>query len=404
MAAERNFFYRWRSSLTIGSELKVIWEKSDNFDHTGDCRQFEGEIHMSVQRIVAFIARLSFAAVLASPALAAGFVDSVVKAPIAPDGDVAGAPTDIVIYFTDDLDPAHPGLQMRKGEKLVITLPKEVRLIDAENFPVRDLLSAKDCVPGIIKCSTGVLLHGWPQNPILPSFPPGKEVQYTFTHDPAANTITYEVAKDLDGLKFEGPGVKQAHLLLLGFHNPDKPGTYPIQVAYLDANGQEIDSGAGDFLVRPDPAPSINVTSVFVPNDKNGGKPPNPSTIYQQTTVGQAAPMPWDFLVWDTDGKPFVGLELAQKDDKGGAILQGGNKVGSFTIKAPTKASGQKVTGGPSVALPATPVIGKTFGAPIPVGRLTAQFTAGNQPGRYTTALELDGGTRVVMVVDVASE
>jgi len=364
--------------------------------------ELEGENRMLVERIVAHVASLSLAAVLASSALAAGFVDSIVKAPIAPDGDVAGAPTDIVIYFTDDLDPARPGKQMRKGEKLVITLPNEVRLVDAENFPVRDLLSAKDCVPGMIKCSTGVLLHGWPQNPILPSFPPGKEAQYTFTHDPVANTITYEIEKDLNGLKFEGPGVKQAHLLLLGFRNPEKPGTYPIKVAYLDANGQEIDSGVGDFLVRPDPAPSINVTSVFVPNDKNGGKPPNPSTIYQQTTVGQAAPMPWDFLVWDTDGKPFVGLELAQKNDKGGEILQGGKKVGSFTIKAPKQASGQKVTGGPSVALPATPVIGKTFGAPIPVGRLTAQFTAGNQPGRYTTTLELDGGTKVVMVVDVA--
>lgn len=62
------------------------------------------------------------------------------------------------------------------------------------------------------------------------------------------------------------------------------------------------------------------------------------------------------------------------------------------------------MTGGPSVALPATPVIGKTFGAPIPVGRLTAQFTAGNQPGRYTTTLELDGGTKVVMVVEVVTK
>ena len=95
---------------------------------------------MLVERIVAHVASLSLAAVLASSALAAGFVDSIVKAPVAPDGDVAGAPTDIVIYFTDDLDPARPGKQMRKGEKLVITLPNEVRLVDAENFPVRDLL------------------------------------------------------------------------------------------------------------------------------------------------------------------------------------------------------------------------------------------------------------------------
>ena len=30
MAAERNFFHRWRGMTTIGYELGVIWEMSDN--------------------------------------------------------------------------------------------------------------------------------------------------------------------------------------------------------------------------------------------------------------------------------------------------------------------------------------------------------------------------------------
>lgn len=337
----------------------------------------------------------------ATPSQSSGFVASVVKAPIAPDGDVAGARTDIVIYFAVDLDPSRPGEQLRKGDKLIVTLPKAFKLTDGAGFPVRDLLSAKDCVPGMIKCSTGVLLHGWPQHPVLPSFPPGKETQYTFSHDPAANTITYTIAKDLQGLNFKGPGIKQAHLLLLGFRNPDKPGGYTIKVSYMDAKGNEMDSGEAELTIRPNIAPSINITSVFVPNDKKGGKPPNPNTIYQRTTVGSAAPMPWDFLVWDTDGKPFVGLTLAQENDAGGKILQNGATVGRFTIKAPKKATGQKVSGGPSVALPTTPVIGKTFGKPIPVGRLTARFTAGSKPGRYSTTFTLDGGTSATMVVDV---
>jgi hypothetical protein len=330
-----------------------------------------------------------------------GIVSSVIKAPVAPDGDVAGAATDFVINLSVNMDPAVPGRVLRKGESIRIKLPPGFTFAKQKNHPIKDVLGAPDCKPGLLKCSTGVLLQGWPQNPILPSFPPGKTQQYSLSFDSSSNTLIYSAKKDIDGIPFPGPGIKQAHLILLGFRNPKQPGSYPIRVGIFDSAGKERESGVGHLTVRPDPAPSINVTSVFVPGDVKGGKPPNPNTIYQKTKAGKSAPMPWDFLVWDTDGKAYVGVEIVQKGDAGGTLVHNGKTIGRFSISSPQGAKGQKVAGGPSVRLPATPVIGKSFGTPIPVGRLTASFTAGSQPGRYYTTFELNGGNSATMVVDV---
>jgi hypothetical protein len=253
----------------------------------------------------------------------------------------------------------------------------------------------------MIKCSTGVLLHGWPQHPILPSFPPGKAAQFSIAFDAASNTIIYTAAKDTGDAMFSGPGIKQIHLLLFGFRNPGQPGSYPIRVSIHDAAGAEKEAGVGHLSIRPDPAPSINITSVFVPDDVKGGKPPNPNTIYQTTKTGQPAPMPWDFLMWDSNGNAYEGVEIVQEDDRGGRLVHNGQLIGRFSISPPNGATGQSVSGGPSVGLPGTPVIGGTFGAPVPTGRLTASFTAGSEPGRYFTTFELYGGNSATMVVDV---
>lgn len=345
-----------------------------------------------------------FTPLLIAPSMAqsaSGIVGSVIKAPIAPDGDVAGAVTDFAISLAVDMDPAKPGKILRAGESIKIQMPKEFRLNNAKNFPVRDLFSAKDCVPGLLKCTTGVLLHGWPQHPILPSFPPGKKQQYTFTHDAAANTIIYTAKIDIDDVPLPGPGIKQIHPMLFGFKNPDKPGSYPIRVSFTDASGNETESGVGYLDILAHIAPSINIATVFVPGDKNGGKPPNPNTIYQKTTLGEAAPMPWDFLVWDTNGKPYEGITVEQKSEAGGSLTHNGKSVGTFSISAPSGAHGQKVEGEPSIKIPGTPIIGKSFGKPIPSGRLTTNFTAGSKPGRYFTTFSLNGGNSVTMIVDV---
>jgi len=340
---------------------------------------------------------------VASGPSGSGIVGSVVKAPISPDGDVAGAVTDFVINLAVDMDPSAPGRVLRMGESIRIQLPDGFALADPENFPVRDLFTAPDCGPGMIKCSTGVLLHGWPQHPILPTFPPGKAAQFSLSHDAASNTMIYTAAKDTGDAQFGGPGIKQIHLLLLGFRNPDQPGNYPIRVGIFDASGAEMEAGVGYLTIRRDPAPSINITSVFVPDDVKGGKPPNPNTIYQTTKTGQAAPMPWDFLVWDTNGNAYEGVEIVQETDGGGRLVHSGQLIGRFSISSPKGATDQSVSGGPSVGIPGTPIIGNTFGAPVPVGRLTASFVAGSEPGRYFTTFELYGGNSATMVVDVVA-
>jgi hypothetical protein len=338
---------------------------------------------------------------VASGPSSSGIVGSIVKAPIAPDGDVAGARTDFVINLAVDMDPSAPGRVLGMGESIRILLPVGFTYTDAENFPVRDLFTAPDCGPGMIKCSTGVLLHGWPQHPILPSFPPGKAAQFSITLDAVSNTVIYTAAKDTGDAMFSGPGIKQIHLLLFGFRNPGQPGSYPIRVSIHDVSGTETEAGVGHLSILADPAPSINITSVFVPDDAKGGKPPNPNTIYQTTKTGQAAPMPWDFLMWNSKGSAYEGVEIVQENDGGGRLVHNGQLIGRFSISSPNGATGQSVSGGPSVGLPGTPIIGGTFGAPVPTGRLTASFTAGSEPGRYFTTFELYGGNSATMVVDV---
>ena len=154
------------------------------------------------------------------------------------------------------------------------------------------------------------------------------------SHDAASNTILLTAAKDTGDAQFAGPGIKQIHLLLLGFRNPEQPGDYPIRVGILDASDKEVEAGVGYLTIRRDPAPSINVTSVFVPDDEKGGKPPNPNTIYQTTNPGQDAPMPWNFLLWDADGRAYEFVEIVQENDEGGRIVHSGAIVGRFTIAA----------------------------------------------------------------------
>ena len=62
-----------------------------------------------------------------APAQASGLVKSIVKAPIAPDGDVAGAVTDFVINLNVDMDPAAPGKMLRKGQAIKIKLPAAIK-------------------------------------------------------------------------------------------------------------------------------------------------------------------------------------------------------------------------------------------------------------------------------------
>lgn len=332
--------------------------------------------------VVAAVAAMSTAA-LGTSALAqdesmsSGIVSSVVKAPIIHDGDVAGAPTDIVINLNSSLDPAVPGRTLAAGKTIRVTLPEAfVSAGLPANVPTQ-------CAAFAGECNTGVLLQGWPQRP----FPPTLEF-HTLEMD-GTHTLVFTAVQDL--APGATPGIKQAHLMTLGFTNPEA-GDYEIAVEAETGPDGALETGTAVVTIHPAVRPSINVTSVFAKANEDD---PNGNTIYQEAAAGGSPPFAWDFLLWDASGGAAVDVELRQSDDSGGDIVQGDAVIGSFSIDAPEGATGQSVSGGPSVEI-ASPVSG------IPTGRLTATFTAGDASGQYVTTFEMDGGNTQQMFVTVA--
>jgi hypothetical protein len=175
------------------------------------------------------------------------------------------------------------------------------------------------------------------------------------------------------------------HLILTNYINP-KPGRYEFLVAAETGPDGALETGVGVVHVRPKPRASINVTSVFT------GTSPLANTIYQTTATGSTTPFDWDFLVWDRTGEPALDVTVHQINSHKAHLKQGNRVIGQISIDAPRGASGQEIAGGPSVLINA-PVKG------LPTGRLTVQFTAGDEAGLYTTKLRMNNGTSVTMYV-----
>ncbi len=310
-----------------------------------------------------------------------GIVDSIIKAPIIPDGTTAGAKTDFVIYLDSSLDPDVPGRTLLQGNSIRITLPAAFQFVDPIGFPIGDAGGSPTCTPGNNQCSTGVLLQGWPQHPIRPPF-----MKYAFSYEASSNTIIYTALEDLIAAPPLEPGIKQMHLILLGFRNPG-PGNYPIYVEAETGPNGAVEAGWANVRILPRSRPSIDVTSVFNPG--------TPNTIYQSTGPGQATPLPYDFLLWDWDDEPFVGVSIQNVRPGHSLLVKDGRPVGHISSNAPARATGHQIASmGPSVPFNA-PVLG------VPSARLTAVFTAGSVPGRYVVTLALDDGNAQQMIVDV---
>ena len=328
--------------------------------------------------LVSAIALMAVVAPAGAVSQGSGIVASVVKAPIDPVGDVAGERTDFVINFDTSLDPAVDGRALLAGKTIRITLPDDFEYLGG---PVTNPGPPPNCPPTAGTCGTGVLLQGWPQNPIPPS-----PANYTLDLD-GTHTVVYTATRDLvpGDPTLNGPGIKQMHLILTNFVNP-KPGRYEFHIEAETGPGGAVETGVGVVRVRPKPRASINVTSVFA------GAPPFANTIYQTTGTDSPAPLAWNLLVWDRKGEPAVGVTVHQVDDTTAQLRRGRKVVGIIDIKAPAGASGQTVSGGPSVLIIA-PVKGE------PTGRLTVQFATGSEPGLYETTLRMNNGTRVTMYV-----
>lgn len=312
----------------------------------------------------------------ANPSEGSGIVASVAKAPIDPAGDVAGERTDFVINLDSSLDPAVDGRTLLEGKTIKVTLPDDFEYLGGD---VKNPGPPPGCPPPAGNCGTGVLLQGWPQNPIPPS-----PANYTLSLE-GTHTIVYTATQDLVPGAFNGPGIKQMHLILTNYVNP-KPGRYEFHVASETGPGGALETGVGVVHVRPKPRASINVTSIFaVP-------PPFANTIYQTTTTGAVTPFDWNFLVWDRLGEPAIGVSVHPVNPNKAHLKQGDRVVGQISIDAPSGATGQEISGGPSVLFNA-PVKG------LPTGWLTVQFKAGDTAGLYTTTLRMNNGTSVTMYV-----
>jgi hypothetical protein len=317
-----------------------------------------------------------------TPRVASGIVSSVTKAPITADGDVTGAKTDLVISFDVDPNPAVSGLSLLGGGAIKVTLPAAFVSLGS---PIDLPGPPPACPPPAGSCNTGVLLQGWPQNPI-PPVPANYTLSLEGTH-----TIVYTATRDLlpGDPTLNGPGIKQAHLILNGFVNPG-PGIYAAHVEAATGSGGAIQTGTATVIIRPRARASINVTSVFA------GPPPFPNTIFQQSGTGAQLPIPWNFLVWDKQGAPAVGVTIRQVNENHAQLVNAGKVVGQVSIDGPAGAVGQRVVSqGPSVLVNG-PVLGN------PTGRLTVDFLAGDLPGAYAVTFRMNNGNSITMHVQAS--
>ena len=317
-------------------------------------------------------------------AVADGIVSAINKAPVAPDGNVAGAVTDLVIDLDRSLDPAVEGRSLLAGCSARITLPDA--FVDT-GLPVLDVFSAPHCAPGNFQCSTAIMLQGWPQHPLLPVIPPpGPATQYALTREGTHTFVFTALVDVVPGNAAPGPGIKQFHLLTFGYRNPQKPGFYPIAVDAETGPGCASETGTGYVQIVPHNRPSVHITSAF-----NAGAP---NTIYQTAAAGGDAPLPWDLLLWDRSGGPMEGVTINMVNGHHALLMQGEDTVGQIWIDAPGGAGAALSDLGPSFAIN-SPVTGK------PTARLIAQFTAGHAAGRYATTIRMNGGNSLNMFVDV---
>ncbi|MEN7341964.1 MAG: hypothetical protein AAAFM81_03445 [Pseudomonadota bacterium] len=350
-----------------------------------------------------------------------GIIARIDNAPIVANGDVAGAPTDLLITLDGSLDPNVTGRSLSAGKTISVLLPAEFDLSNINpNYPLRDVpfpfppappLPERPCIPGNLQCTTAVLLRGWPQDPLFPPI-----LNATLSIDEQRNALVFTAVHDINTT----PGLKQIHLILNGVSNPPA-GRYRLKIEAETGPAGAMETGEGLITIRHAPAASINATSVFVPALAGrlpggvacgpGSSPPLPDNpIYQNTGLLEAAPFVWSNLVWAADAEPMDDLELLPLSSNIYFLLRSNRAgpwwrrfAGTVYVESPPGARHQRIEQVDCPQrLPATPVIGATPGiGPQEVGRLDLQFYGGDKAGVYRTTLTIKGGNAIEYVVTV---
>ena len=318
-----------------------------------------------------------------STVTAASDLDIVVKtAPIVPHGLIAGKPLDVTLSFVD-LDPAVPGIAMKKGGTARVTLPKEVVNL---GFPVSKPGEAKGCEPPVLaKCSSGGFLDGWPQSPLLPL--------NVIAYDAASHSLILTAIADSPAYSIEAPGAKLIHLFTFGFKNPDTSGDYPIMLEIRpDPSSDEVLKGSAMLTITDKQIPNVAIDTTQSVHIKG---PRYQNTMFQTLKPG-ATSRNLSANMWDAEHKPIVGATISMTSDTDGELLSNsGAAIGSVSIQAPEKAEGFYLLRAPSFAA-------KTGLAGYPTGRLvTSLRTAPKVKGDYVVTLSLNDGNSVVHTLRV---
>lgn len=331
--------------------------------------------------VVVIAGLLGWGAPTAAHAQSSGIVENVVNAPVVPDGNVAGAVTDFIINLDRSFDPSVAGRGLLAGNKIRITLPDD--FINT-GLPIQSQFTG--CAPG---CSSPILLQGWPQHPVgLFSGDPGV-TEWTVSSE-GTHTAVIEAVQDIIPAPPLEPGIKALHLLFRGFRNPS-PGVYDIQVEAETGPEGAVETGTARVRILPRTRPFLSTTSVF-----NG--PPNGNTIYQQTGIMSATPVPFDLLMWNSLGQPMTGAAITGPrfgpSSAATRITQGGRTVGDVQVVGPQGATGYQILSNSSAAAISAPVTG------VPTAHLPVMFRTGDLPGLYTITLSLAGGNSMTFFVN----
>ena len=372
--------------------------------------------HIEWSAAIKFGALFVLMALFAFPcsAGAAGIVKSIEKSSNIADGDVTGKPTDIVITLDGSMDHNTPGRGLAAGNQIKVIFPPEFDLANLDPaYPLSNICKITPpgklpCHGNNLQCTTAVLSHGWPQQPVRPPI-----MYYTLDIDPFENAFVFTALQDIVPNPPTKPGIKKLHLMLHGVSNPH-PGEYYIRVESQTGVDNSWETGSGILKISPKARPSVNITSVFVkalsgqlppnysPACGPGTMPPNDDNpVYQTTTVGSPAPYVWTFLIWGKNMNPVSNVYLDWTNGNHALLRSGKKAIGHVFIETPPSAIdyGIEVIDCPRF-LPWAPVIASTPGiGPQPVGRLDLLFHAGDMVGEYITTVTLNNGNEVQMVV-----
>lgn len=297
--------------------------------------------------------------------------------PVAPDGLTTGAPTDFIIGF-EDVDPNVPGVGLKAGGSVRITLPDE--FVNTGDRPVSGDVTLPGCGPPLVSsCSTAVILQGWPQS-VQPPFP---DVHW----EEETNTIVLTANADWIPVDATAPGPKTVHLQLLGFTNPTRPGKYRIDVEIQpDPNQSRVLTGHGKARITNQV--KANVSSVSLAN--GSPPPPFPNTLFQDIESGDPS-LTMMLYLWGRDLEPLVGASFEDGSHRLRLIVDSDDKpIGLVRVRAPRRAQNWSLDSlGPAVAASAF-----ITGYDTATARAVLQ-TDPAVAGTYTVTFHLFGGNSI---------